>query len=242
MNCPVVGVDWWDANAYATWRGGRLPTEQEWEKAARGRSGNQYPWGDEMVPENFNSGMDHESEGDVGAGDIDGFKYWSPVDAMTADESRYGVMDLAGNVSEWTATRGAHPESPDKRVPLKRGASFATKGDFELTVRRASESAEERNFFTGFRVAADTAEPEIVGSSAPAPRPQEEGGDENAEEPASPMTPTETVMPNGDEAELSNASVEKSEPVDPEGNAAAAALAPEGGKGSEGAVAPAPAE
>ena len=243
MNCPVVGVDWWDANAYAAWRGGRLPTEQEWEKAARGRSGNQYPWGDEMVPENFNSGMDHESEGDVGAGDIDGFKYWSPVDAMTADESRYGVMDLAGNVSEWTATRDAHPESPDKSVPLKRGASFATKGDFELTVRRASESAEERNFLTGFRVAADTAEPEIVGPSAPAPQSAEEGSNENAEEPAPPMTSTETVMPNGDEEESSDAPVEKPELEAPEANdATAASPSFKGGKGSEGEMAPAPAE
>ena len=243
MNCPVVGVDWWDANAYATWRGGRLPTEQEWEKAARGRSGNKYPWGDEMVPENFNSGMDHESEGDVGAGDIDGFKYWSPVDEMTADESRYGVMDLAGNVSEWTATWDAHPESPDKRVPLKRGASFATKGDFELTVRRASESAEERNFLTGFRVAADTVEPEIIESSAPAPQPEEEEVEEKAEEPASPMTPTETVMPTGDEAESTDAPAETPEPAAPEAtDADTASPAAEGAEGSEGEMAPVAAE
>ena len=152
-------------------------------------------------------------------------------------------MDLAGNVSEWTATRDAHPESPDKSVPLKRGASFATKGDFELTVRRASESAEERNFLTGFRVAADTAEPEIIGSSAPSPQPEEGGNDENAEEPASPMASTETVMPSGEEAESSDALVEKPELVTPEANdAAAASPLPKGGKGSEGEMAPAPAE
>lgn len=214
-----------DANAYATWRGGRLQTEQEWEKAARGRSGNKFPWGDEMVPENFNSGMDHESEGDVGAGDIDGFKYWSPVDGMTADESRYGVMDLAGNVSEWTAIWDAHPESPDKRVPLKRGASFATKGDFELTVCRASESFDERNFLTGFRVAADTATPVIIESSAPVPEPDEE--------PESSMTPTETVMPTDDEGDAPETLDETAAPD--AGSEPSASEAMESGDGGEGA-------
>lgn len=158
-NCPVVGIDWWDAHAYATWRGGRLPTEQEWEKAARGRSGSIYPWGDTLENENLNSGLDHESTDEFAAGGIDGYKFWSPVDAITADESRYGIIGLAGNVSEWTATWDAHPDFPDRRVPLKRGASFATTTGFELTARRAAESPEERNFWTGFRVASDKENP-----------------------------------------------------------------------------------
>ncbi|HQW27902.1 MAG TPA: SUMF1/EgtB/PvdO family nonheme iron enzyme [Verrucomicrobiales bacterium] len=161
-NCPVVGIDWWDANAYATWRGGRLPTEQEWEKAARGRSGSVYPWGDVLENANFNSGLDHEATKDTAAGSIDGFKFWCPVDAIAADESRYGVIGLAGNVSEWTATRDAHPDFPDRKVPLKRGASFATTSGFELTARRAAESPAERNFWTGFRIAADKENPESM--------------------------------------------------------------------------------
>jgi len=168
-NCPVVGIDFWDAHAYATWRGGRLPTEQEWEKAARGRSGNLYPWGEAMEGKNFNSGLDHDAKGEVKAGGIDGYKLWSPVDAILADESRYGVIGLAGNVSEWTATWGAHPDFPDRQVPLKRGASFATTSGFELTARRAAESPGERNFLTGFRIAADREDPRrIEGGGAPA--------------------------------------------------------------------------
>jgi formylglycine-generating enzyme required for sulfatase activity len=158
-NFPVAGVDFWDANAYATWRGGRLPSEQEWEKAARGRSGSVYPWGETQENKNFNGGLDHDDKEGVAAGGVDGYKYWCPVDAIPADESRYGVIGLAGNVSEWTATWDAHPDAPDKRVPLKRGASFATTSGFELTARRAADSASERKYLTGCRIAADREEP-----------------------------------------------------------------------------------
>ncbi len=174
-NCPVIGVDWWDANAYAKWRGGRLPTEQEWEKSARGRSGNLFPWGNDIQPANFNSGLDHETTEMTREASVDGYRFWNPVDAIPADESRYGVIGLAGNVSEWTATSDIHPDSPDKQVPIKRGASFATKSGFELTARRAAESAEERNFWTGFRIASDRENPKIIASGgAPAAALQEE--------------------------------------------------------------------
>lgn len=174
-SCPVVGVDFWDAHAYAAWRGGRLPTEEEWEKAARGRSGSVYPWGDSLEAGNFNSGLDHESKDGAPAGSLDGYKYWNPVDAIAADESRYGVVGMAGNVSEWTATWGVHPDFPDRRVPLKRGASFSTTSGFELVARRAAESASDQNYLTGFRIAADREAPVRLGagggeaSGAPAP-------------------------------------------------------------------------
>ncbi|MDF1815379.1 MAG: SUMF1/EgtB/PvdO family nonheme iron enzyme [Verrucomicrobiales bacterium] len=154
-NCPVTGVDWWDAYAYARSINARLPTEQEWEKAARGRSGYKYPWGDDLDLTKFNSGVDHQDEGDQKAGSKDGYALWSEVDALGDDMSRYAVQGMAGNVSEWTATWDSHPDSPDKLVPIKRGASFLTKEGFETTSRRAAEMAEEQTFYTGFRIVSD---------------------------------------------------------------------------------------
>ena len=154
-NCPVMGVDWWDAYTYARWKKARLPTEQEWEKAARGRGGNVYPWGNEMDYSKFNSGIDQNDKGDQKAGSVDGFQYWSGVDALSPDLSRYGINGMAGNVSEWTASWIPHPDNPDKLVPVKRGASFATTDRFEMTSQRAAENAEERNFYTGFRIVSD---------------------------------------------------------------------------------------
>ena len=110
----------------------------------------------------FNSGADQSADAD---GNVDGYRYWSPVDAVTTDESRYGVRDLAGNVSEWTATWDSHPDYPDKRVPMKRGASFANQENFEMTVRRSANTADDANLSTGFRTA--RSEPPLPVGSPP---------------------------------------------------------------------------
>ncbi len=144
LDCPVMQVDWWDAYAYAHWKGGRLPTEQEWEKAARGTLGNIYPWGNDLDLSRFNSG----AKGKAG----DKYQYWSPVDAMSGDESTYVVKGMAGNVSEWTNSWETDPDDPDKRVPIRRGGSFLTAEDFELTRRRPAKSPEDKDTLTtGFR-------------------------------------------------------------------------------------------
>ncbi len=154
LNCPVMLVDWWDAYAYAQWKGRRLPTEEEWEKAARGRVGNPYPWGEEFSAVLLNSGMDFTEEAfDVKAGSIDGFCYWAPVDAFQGDSSAYDVKGTGGNVSEWTSSWEAHREFPDRLVPVVRGGSFRTEEGFELSLRRPVGSPEERLISVGFRTA-----------------------------------------------------------------------------------------
>ncbi len=152
VNSPVFHVNWFSAYAYAAWKGRRLPTEQEWEKAARGTDGRQYPWGNELEPKKVNSGADRKPDPTKG-GEIDGYIRSSPVDAVSGDESPYGVMGMAGNVSEWTSDFGEN-EKWGSKVPVIRGGNWDNP-DVSVTRRLLVYDALQTDTALGFRTASD---------------------------------------------------------------------------------------
>ena len=153
VNSPVFGVDWWDAYAYAKWKGRRLPTEQEWEKAARGTQGFKYPWGNDADTKKVNSGADLNANPKLG-GDIDGYKRWSPVDAIVGDKSPFGVFGMGGNVSEWTDSFDTDPQMPSLKIPVIRGGNWKNP-DYSTTRRVLLLTQEQSDNALGFRTAGD---------------------------------------------------------------------------------------
>jgi formylglycine-generating enzyme required for sulfatase activity len=147
---PVVYVSWIDAQAYAGWIGKRLPTEMEWEKAARGANGYQWPWGDQFYAHRANI---RES----GIGET------MPVGSYLNGANDEGVMDLAGNVWEWVQDRlQPYPEYagnpyyfPGGFFKVQRGGSFKTTGDYARGAYRGAGEVDKIYSDVGFRCARD---------------------------------------------------------------------------------------
>lgn len=154
---PVVCVDWDQANAFARWAGGRLPTEAEWEYAARGGGRARcHPWGD--APATCDRAVLAEAENGCGRNAT-----W-PVCSRPAGNTDHGLCDMAGNVWEWVqdwfheSYAGApadgsaweHPEDSDR---VKRGGSWGTRPEAVRVSTRRRNTPETRDCYLGFRIA-----------------------------------------------------------------------------------------
>jgi formylglycine-generating enzyme required for sulfatase activity len=163
---PVVHVSWFDAQSYCDWADARLPTEAQWEKAARGTQSKVYPWGDFSLDGNLANFADSNTGFNWSNRNLnDGYSKTAPVGSYPRGASPYGLLDMAGNVYEWVADwydgdyyrkspsdNPAGPESSDSRV-LRGGAWSGTSFTLRTTYRSVYTPPFRSYEFVGFRCA-----------------------------------------------------------------------------------------
>jgi len=144
-NHPITMVTWYDAQAFAAWAGKRLPTALEWERAARGRNGRLYPWGNDFEQSRCNS-----AESNLGR--------TTPVRLYENGRSEDGCVDMAGNVFEWVDDWAAIPRmsTAPNSEKVNRGASYARWAEDLVSWYTESDPPDLRMSDVGFRCAWDS--------------------------------------------------------------------------------------
>jgi formylglycine-generating enzyme required for sulfatase activity len=200
-NQPAI-VTWEGAHQYCQWVDGRLPTEAEWEKAARGTDGRMWPWGNEFEPNRANL-----------SDDADGYGFTAPVGSFPGDASPYGLLDVAGNAAEWVAdwydaeyyahSPARNPTGPGGGDEKIHRGTISNAGGGPEKCRCVSRYPSDPNWEYGFRCVAT-----IPPGEEAAPPPPSSGEAEIASEATTPpesgtepgAPPTEAAPPVGEVA------------------------------------------